>query len=92
MDIAVLIPCYNEETSIARVIGDVQKYLPEAHIYVCDNNSSDRTGEIAHSLGAYVCYEERQGKGHALRRLFRTVEADVYFLVDGDELHQRLVC
>ncbi len=82
--IAVLIPCHNEEAAIATVVADFRRALPEAAIYVYDNNSTDRTAEIARAAGATVRAERRQGKGHVVRRMFADIEADVYLLVDGD--------
>ena len=82
--IAVLVPCYNEEAAVARVIGDFRARLPDAAIYVYDNNSTDHTVEIARAAGATVRREPRQGKGHVVRRMFGDVDADVYVLVDGD--------
>jgi glycosyltransferase involved in cell wall biosynthesis len=82
--IAVLIPCYNEEAAIASVVGDFRNAVPEADIYVYDNNSRDRTVEIARAAGANVRSETLQGKGRVVRRMFAEVEADIYILVDGD--------
>ncbi|WP_439364353.1 glycosyltransferase family 2 protein [Bradyrhizobium sp. DASA03005] len=82
--IAVLVPCYNEEAAVATVVADFRKALPSAQIYVYDNNSRDRTAEVAREAGAIVRSERRQGKGHVVRRMFADVEADVYVLVDGD--------
>jgi glycosyltransferase involved in cell wall biosynthesis len=82
--IAVLIPCYNEEAAIATVVGDFRNAVPEADIYVYDNNSRDRTVEIARAAGAIVRSETLQGKGRVVRRMFAEVEADIYILVDGD--------
>src|SRR6185437_1339423 len=82
--IAVLVPCYNEEAAIARVVEDFRAELPDAVVYVYDNNSTDRTAEIARAAGATVRREPRQGKGHVVRRMFADVEADIYVLVDGD--------
>src|SRR5262245_39779204 len=82
--IAVLIPCFNEESAIAKVVGDFRAALPEASIYVYDNNSTDRTAEIARAAGAQVRRETHQGKGNVVRRMFADVDADVYVLVDGD--------
>lgn len=82
--IAVLIPCYNEEAAIGRVIGDFHSALPAARICVFDNNSSDRTAEIAEQAGAEVWHESRQGKGNVVRRMFSEIEADIYLMVDGD--------
>ena len=84
MRVAVLVPCFNEEAAIATVIADFRRALPTAEIYVYDNNSSDRTFEIARDAGAHVRREYRQGKGHVVRRMFADVDADVYVLVDGD--------
>jgi glycosyltransferase involved in cell wall biosynthesis len=82
--VAVLVPCFNEEAAIARVVGDFRKALPAATIYVYDNNSTDRTAAVARDAGAVVRGETRQGKGHVVRRMFADVEADIYVLVDGD--------
>jgi glycosyltransferase involved in cell wall biosynthesis len=82
--IAVLVPCYNEEKSIARVIEDFRAALPHAAIFVYDNNSKDRTVNVAEQAGALVRRETHQGKGHVVRRMFSDVEADIYVLVDGD--------
>ena len=83
-DIAVLIPCYNEEAAIATVVNDFRAQLPDARICVFDNNSSDRTAEVAREAGAEVWFEPRQGKGNVVRRMFSEIEADVYLMVDGD--------
>jgi glycosyltransferase involved in cell wall biosynthesis len=82
--IAVLVPCYNEEATIARVIREFRAALPAARIYVYDNNSRDRTKEVALAESAIVCTEKRQGKGSVVRRMFADIEADAYVLVDGD--------
>ena len=82
--VAVLVPCYNEEVAVAKVVADFKAALPDADIYVYDNNSSDRTIQVAASAGALVRREPRQGKGHVVRRMFADVEADLYVLVDGD--------
>ena len=82
--VAVLIPCYNEELTIAKVVKDCKKYLPEAEIVVCDNNSTDKTAETAKKAGAKVLFENRQGKGNAVRRMFADIDADVYVMIDGD--------
>src|SRR5215467_1392462 len=82
--IAILVPCYNEETAIAKVVADFRACLPQAAIYVYDNNSRDRTAEVARTAGAVVRGEKHQGKGHVVRRMFSDIEADVYVLVDGD--------
>lgn len=83
--IAVLIPCYNESKTIEKVVTDYKKALPEAVIYVYDNNSSDGTDEIARKAGAVVRYEYMQGKGNVIRRMFREIEAECYIMVDGDD-------
>jgi glycosyltransferase involved in cell wall biosynthesis len=83
-DVAVLVPCYNEERAIAQVIADFRAALPQAKVYVYDNNSTDGTVEAAKAAGAVVRRETYQGKGHVVRRMFSDVEADVYVLVDGD--------
>jgi len=85
--IAVLIPCLNEEQTIAKVIGDFRKELPEAAVYVYDNNSSDGTALIAGAAGASVVREKRQGKGFVVASMFEDVEADLYVLVDGDDTY-----
>jgi hypothetical protein len=82
--IAILVPCFNEETAVASVVADFRKALPSAEIFVYDNNSSDRTIEVAREAGAVVRAERRQGKGHVVRRMFADVDADIYVLVDGD--------
>ncbi len=84
VSVAVLIPCYNEELTIAGVVQEFRAQLPGAEIYVFDNNSSDRTVERAAQAGAKVIYEARQGKGYVVQSMFRQVEADVYVMVDGD--------
>ena len=85
--IAVLIPCYNESVTIKKVIEDYKKALPEATIYVYDNNSSDGTDEIARKAGAEVRYEYRQGKGNVIRSMFRDIDADCYLMIDGDDTY-----
>jgi len=87
IDIAVLVPCYNEEAAIASVISAFRKSLPAAKIYVYDNNSSDRTLEVARDAGAIVRSEPLQGKGNVVRRMFADVEADVFVMVDGDNTY-----
>ena len=82
--VAVLVPCYNEEAAIGKVVADFRAALPEAAIYVYDNNSTDRTVEAATSAGAIVRREQHQGKGRVVRRMFTDIEADIYVLVDGD--------
>lgn len=85
--IAVLIPCYNESKTIAKVVTDFKKCLPEATIYVYDNNSTDGTDEIARAAGAEVRYEYRQGKGNVIRRMFREIDAECYIMTDGDDTY-----
>lgn len=85
--IAVLIPCYNEEKTIGKVVRDFKEVLPEATIYVYDNNSSDRTSEIAKAEGAVVKYEYQQGKGNVIRRMFREIDAECYIMTDGDDTY-----
>jgi len=85
--IAVLIPCYNESATIQRVVEDYTKALPEAAIYVYDNNSSDGTDEIARKAGAIVRYEARQGKGNVIRTMFREIDAESYIMIDGDDTY-----
>ncbi|GBR49513.1 glycosyltransferase family 2 protein [Gluconobacter roseus] len=86
--VVVLVPCYNEETAIPLVIRDFQAALPDYPIYVYDNNSSDRTAEVARAAGAIVRTESMQGKGHVIRRMFADIEADFYILVDGDATYE----
>ena len=85
--IAVLIPCYNEEKTVEKVVQDARKVLPEAVIYVYNNNSSDRTAELAAKAGAVVRNEYMQGKGNVIRRMFREVDAQCYIMVDGDDTY-----
>ena len=87
MKIAVLIPCYNEAKSITKVVTDYRAALPEAEIYVYDNNSTDGTDELARAAGATVRYEHRQGKGNVIRTMFRELEADAYLMIDGDDTY-----
>ena len=82
--VAVVLPCYNEEAAIAETIAGFRAALPDAVIYVYDNNSRDRTAEIARASGAMVRTETQQGKGHVVRRMFADVDADVYVMADGD--------
>lgn len=89
--IAVLIPCYNEEAAIAKVVRDFRQSLPDAEIYVYDNNSRDQTVARAREAGAIVRGEPRQGKGNVVRRMFADVEADIYVLVDGDDTYDASV-
>jgi len=85
--IAVLVPCYNEEATIGKVVCDFRAALPSAEVYVYDNNSKDRTLEVAREAGAIVRTEPRQGKGNVVRRMFADIEADIYILTDGDDTY-----
>ena len=85
--IAVLIPCYNESKTIAKVVKDYKEALPEADIYVYDNNSVDGTDKIAEEAGAIVRYEHRQGKGNVIRSMFHQIDADCYLMIDGDDTY-----
>lgn len=85
--IAALVPCYNESLTIAKVCDDFKKYLPEATVYVYDNNSSDGTAKIAAEHGAVVVHEGRQGKGNVVRQMLRDIDADCYVMVDGDDTY-----
>ena len=85
--IVVLIPCYNESKTVAKVVSDFKFALPDATIYVFDNNSTDDTDELARSAGAVVCYEYQQGKGNVIRRMFAEIDAECYVLVDGDDTY-----
>jgi glycosyltransferase involved in cell wall biosynthesis len=85
--LAFIVPCYNEQESIGLVIEEIFLLFPAAAIYVCDNNSNDRTSEVARDAGAIVLSEHRKGKGNAVRRLLRDVEADIYVMVDGDNTY-----
>ena len=85
--IAVLIPCYNEELTIEKVVNDFKCELPKADIYVYDNNSKDKTAEIAKKSGAIVIPEHNQGKGNVVRSMFRDIDADIYVMVDGDDTY-----
>ena len=85
--ISVLIPCYNESKTIKKVVEDYKKALPEADIYVYDNNSNDHTDEIARKAGAIVKYEYRQGKGNVIRSMFKDIDADCYLMIDGDDTY-----
>ena len=86
--IAVLIPCYNEELSVAKVVADAKAVLPEATVYVYDNNSTDETVKRALEAGAVVRYEYMQGKGNVIRRMFREIDAECYVMVDGDDTYE----
>ena len=85
--IAVLIPCYNEEKTVAKVVRDFRTVLPEAVVYVYDNNSSDRTAQLAREAGAVVRHEYQQGKGNVIRRMFREIDAQCYIMIDGDDTY-----
>ncbi len=85
--VAVLIPCYNEEKTITKVVEDARRALPEAVVYVYNNNSSDRTAELAAAAGAVVRNEYMQGKGNVIRRMFREIDAQCYIMVDGDDTY-----
>ncbi len=85
--IAVLIPCYNEEHTIEKVVTEVKQFLPEAVVYVYDNNSTDKTVELAQKARAIVRYEYKQGKGNVIRRMFREVDAQCYLMIDGDDTY-----
>ena len=87
MTVAVLIPCYNESKTIEKVVKNFKRELPDADIYVYDNNSIDHTDEIAKAAGAIVRYEYRQGKGNVIRSMFRDIQADCYLMVDGDDTY-----
>jgi glycosyltransferase involved in cell wall biosynthesis len=85
--IAILIPCYNEELTVGQVVRDFRTQLPNADIYVFDNNSCDRTVEVARKAGARIAFEPRQGKGYVVQSMFREVDADIYVMVDGDDTY-----
>ena len=85
--IAVLIPCYNEARTVAKVVADYRAALPQATVYVYDNNSTDGTADLAAAAGAVVRKERQQGKGNVLRRMFREIDAECYLLVDGDDTY-----
>lgn len=85
--IAVLIPCYNESATVQKVVSDWKRELPEATVYVYDNNSTDGTPELAKAAGAVVRHEYRQGKGNVIRRMFREIDAEAYIMVDGDDTY-----
>jgi glycosyltransferase involved in cell wall biosynthesis len=87
LEIAVLVPCYNEEAAIEKVVADFRASLPRATVYVYDNNSTDRTSEVAARAGAEVRRELRKGKGNVVRRMFQDIEADIYVMVDGDDTY-----
>ena len=85
--IAVLIPCYNESKTVEKVVTDFRRVLPDATVYVYDNNSTDGTAELAARAGAVVRHEYQQGKGNVMRRMFREIDAEAYILVDGDDTY-----
>jgi len=87
IEIAFIIPCFNEEESISKVIYEIKELLPEAEIFVCDNNSTDNTIELAKSAGAKVFFEKNKGKGNAVRRLLRDIDAEIFIMVDGDNTY-----
>ena len=87
-NIAVLVPCFNEELTVGKTIADFREALPLATVYVYDNNSTDRTVDIANAAGAIVRSESRQGKGNVVRRMFADIDADIYVLVDGDATYE----
>src|SRR5215813_5362497 len=85
--IAVLIPCFNEESTIGKVVADFRKAIPSAEIYVFDNNSTDKTAQIARESGAIVIREKKKGKGHVVQSMFQKINADYYVMVDGDDTY-----
>ena len=87
MKTVILIPCYNESKTIAKVVNDFKQYMPHADIYVYDNNSTDDSDKIARDAGAIVCYEYNQGKGNVVKSMFRDINADCYIMVDGDDTY-----
>lgn len=87
LSVTVAIPCYNEEPTVAKVVADFRAELPNASIYVFDNNSSDNTSELAKSKGALVVYERKRGKGNVLQRVFREINSDILIVVDGDDTY-----
>jgi glycosyltransferase involved in cell wall biosynthesis len=91
LKLAVILPCYNEEQAIAKVVSDFRQVLPDASIYVFDNNSSDRTAEVAEQAGAKVIFVGLKGKGNVVRRMFADIEADIYLMADGDETYEAAV-
>jgi glycosyltransferase involved in cell wall biosynthesis len=86
-EVAILIPCLNEEKTIAKVVSDFKKELPDAKVYVFDNISTDRTAQLAIQAGAEVFYETRRGKGAVIQAMFQKIEADIYVMVDGDDTY-----
>ena len=89
-NIAVIIPCYNEALTIGKVVDDFHRELPDATVYVYDNNSADNTAQIAKQHGATVRHEPRQGKGNVCRQMFRDIDAECYLMVDGDDTYRRI--
>src|SRR3954468_271843 len=87
LKIAWIVPCHNEALTIGKVVGDIRSHCPDSAIYVCDNASVDGTAEIAAKAGAIVIHESRRGKGHAVRALLGHADADIYFMIDGDETY-----
>ena len=87
LEVAILVPCHNEEVTINKVVTDFLAQLPQATVYVYDNNSSDNTASVAAAAGAVVRCETQQGKGHVVRRMFSDIEASVYVMVDGDDTY-----
>ena len=87
LEIAILVPCHNEEVTISNVVGDFRRELPNATVYVYDNNSTDDTSRVAIEAGAVVRSESQQGKGHVVRRMFSDIEASVFVMVDGDDTY-----
>ncbi|MCM3517278.1 glycosyltransferase family 2 protein, partial [Nocardioides sp. P86] len=87
MNIAAIVPCYNEEVAIPTVIRDLKAAVPGITVYVYDNNSSDRTSQVAAEAGAIVRFEQRKGKGNVVRRAFADIDADIYLLIDGDDTY-----
>ena len=85
--IAILVPCYNEEVTVRKVVTDALTYVPEATVYVYDNNSTDRTAEEAKAAGAVVVKAEKQGKGNVFKQMFEEIDADVYITIDGDDTY-----
>src|SRR5512134_1678834 len=88
LEIAVLVPCYNEAAAIEKVVKDFRAALPQATVYVYDNNSTDDTSAVAAAAGGVVRRELRRGKGNVVRRMFQDIEADIYVMVDGDDTYE----
>ena len=87
-EIVILVPCFNEELTVGKTVASFREAMPSATVYVYDNNSTDRTVDVAKAVGAVVRYETRQGKGNVVRRMFADIDADVYVLVDGDATYE----